>query len=136
MPDAPAGGEYPKHFSTMDPAQTNERRRHRRYEAAEIGCRLRWLDEWTENSHEGSIEPRNLSITGISLLSKRRIHIGEQLWLQVILPEPLGTAAVRCIVRWVREEPGGGSWSAGAEILESTKAWIGPEEDCRGGWVS
>lgn len=116
--------------SAMKPAYATERRRHQRYGAAEIGCRLEWLDERIA----GQIEPRNLSAGGICLKSSRPLEAGEQLWLRVILPEPMGAAAVRCVVRWVREAPGGGSL-AGVEILESTKAWIGPEEDCRHGMV-
>lgn len=115
----------------MKPALAVDRRRHQRYDAAGIGCRVEWLDERTASE----LAPLNLSAGGIGLKSQRRVAPGEQIWLRLVLPEPMGAAAVRCIVRWTRETLGGGSWLVGAEIVESTKAWIGPEEDCRHGMV-
>lgn len=118
-------------ISAMKSAQPTERRRHQRYDAKEIGCRL----EWFGKEVQGALKPYNLSARGVCLRLNRRVAVQEQVWLRVILPEPMGEAAVRCVVRWIREIPGGEGWLAGVEILESTKAWIGPEEDCWGGLV-
>jgi len=109
-------------------AASHERRRHTRYPASKLGCRFEWL-EWA-GGEVAQPEAINLSSGGVCLRTARSTAVGEALWLKVVLPDPMGSAELRCIVRWLRPAEEGTGWIVGAEIIESTKGWFGPEEDC------
>jgi hypothetical protein len=104
----------------------SERRKHQRYDAAAIGCRVEWI-----NSTAEAPEAKNLSAGGLCLRTDRLLAPGEQIYLKLSLPEPMGSALVQCVVRWRQPAPDSSGWLIGAEVIESTKAWIGPQEDCR-----
>jgi len=108
------------------PSPAGERRRHSRYDAASIGCRVQWL-----NAPGEVLQARNLSAGGICLLTGRPLEPGEEIHLRISLPEPMGSAVARCVVRWSQPSPDSSGWLTGAEVMESTKAWLGPQEDCR-----
>jgi len=108
------------------PSPAGERRRHHRYEAASIGCRVEWIRAAPE-----AVQARNLSAGGICLLTGRPLEPGQQITLRISLPEPMGSAVASCVVRWSQPSPDSSGWLAGAEVTESTKAWLGPQENCR-----
>jgi len=103
-----------------------ERRRYRRYGPSE----LHWATTGTwESPHAltgGELRVVNLSYGGICLRTRGPLSPGTSLPLWVVTP--LGTAWVRARVNWVRRLDGG-EFLAGAEYLESSKGWFGPEED-------
>lgn len=110
-------------LSVESRAYSPERRRYRRYAAAELGCRTVWLDE----SATEDIRLVNISAGGMCLETSRPLREGQQESFRVWMQPPMGAAVVRSVVRWIR--PANGKFIVGVEFLESDKGWLGPEQE-------
>jgi c-di-GMP-binding flagellar brake protein YcgR len=109
------------------PVAGGERRRYPRHLAPGLKCEAAWLGEAERT--DDPVELLNISTGGMCFRTRRPIQEGQQVWLELRLPSPMGLALVRCVVRWVQADVLPGAHRVGVEFLESTKGWVGPEEN-------
>ncbi len=107
----------------------SERRGHKRFDMTEREGKLALVRETAGGVEQEDCTLLNLSYGGMCFRARRLVQEGEQCRFFIDLPSPLrGSLLVKAQIRWVRPfEPE--SWNSGAEFLESSRGWLGPEEN-------
>jgi hypothetical protein len=104
-----------------------ERRRHQRYDMTNLNCKLAWIRPGPNGMAQSCIL-LNCSYGGFAFRTNVAVREEEDCHFSIDWQQPcLGVATVRARIRWV-QECAAGDYIAGAEFLESSKAWLGPEE--------
>ena len=105
-----------------------DRRRHKRFE---ITSRERGLALVKDSEGKEEREPcalLNVSYGGISFRASRALQEGAIHKFFIEMPLPIGfSVLVKARVCWVRGADSQG-YDLGAEFLESSKGWLGPED--------
>ena len=106
----------------------SDRRRHKRFE---ITSREHGLALVTDDGSEEEREPwalLNISYGGIRFRAARALQEGAVHRFFIEIPLPIGFAVlVKARICWVRRSDSQG-YDLGAEFLESSKGWLGPED--------
>jgi hypothetical protein len=108
---------------------TSERRRHPRYDMTLRECRLALLEESGGLVEEHDCKLVNLSFSGMCFHSQQELQQGEERRFVIDLRSGVpGAIVVKAQIRWAQasELPAG---TFGAVFLESSRGWLGPEED-------
>ena len=108
---------------------TSERRRHPRYDMTLRECRLALLEESSGLVEEHDCKLVNLSFGGMCFHSPKDLRQGEERRFVIDLRSAVpGAVLVRAQIRW--GQPGAApAGTFGAVFLESSRGWLGPEED-------
>ena len=107
-----------------------DRRVHRRYDVSGVPCELICSDPAKDR---GSRKCRllNISSGGLGFQTDAAVAAGQDCRFSVNLRFlNLEPAVVTARIRWVRGE--GSAYTVGAEILESSHCWLGPEPEALG----
>jgi len=106
----------------------SDRRRHKRFE---ITSREHELAIVTDSGRKEECERcalLNVSYGGIRFRASRALQEGAIHRLFIEMPLPIGFAVlVKARICWVRSSDSQG-YDLGAEFLESSKGWLGPED--------
>ena len=108
---------------------SNPRRKLDRFDMKGTGATLSVVQETAEDS---KLEPGSLldlSYLGMSFSLDRPLRDETLYEFRIDLTRVLGdVAVVKARVRWVQQR-GPKKWVMGAEFQESSKAWLGPQEE-------
>jgi hypothetical protein len=105
-----------------------ERRRYKRFEMTSRngGASLIW--ETAGRLEYERCVLRNLSYGGMCFRTFHSMRTGEDYRLSLTLRNPpLGSVSVTARIRWLRRFESD-EWECGAEFVESSKSWLGPED--------
>ena len=105
-----------------------DRRRHRRFDMAGHGGKAVLVRRTDDQPELEECALMDLSYGGMRFRTHRPLRVGEAYEFLIGLEEPLMSAVVNARIRWV-EPRAPLDWHLGAEFLESSTGWLGPEDD-------
>jgi len=109
--------------------QAPDRRRHRRFEITSREHGLALVEDLEGKNEREQCALLNISYGGISFRASRALHEGATRKCFIEMPLPIGfSVLVKARICWIRRSASQG-YDLGAEFLESSKGWLGPEED-------
>ncbi len=104
-----------------------ERRRHKRFDMTSLRVNIMLVRETSGEPRYEDCALLNLSHGGMRVLAHRPLQEGDKCQFLIELQRPVkGSAVVEALIRWVRSV-GSEAWDLGAQFLESSKGWLGPE---------
>jgi len=106
-----------------------ERRRHKRFDMTSLRVKVMLVQETSDEPRYEDCTLVNLSYGGLRVLAHRPLQEGDKCQFLIELQRSVkGSAVVEALIRWVRSV-GSEAWDLGAQFLESSKGWLGPEEN-------
>lgn len=106
-----------------------DRRRHRRFDISAVAGRVAIIGTANRTLEFGSCALLNISYGGMCAATDWPVHVCEEYHFLLELGPPLcDIALVKARVVWVEPDDNGHK-RFGARFIESSKGWLGPDED-------